>query len=209
MKFMSYNIRHGLGNDGDVNLSRIASIIRAVDPDVVALQELDVNWVRSGRIDQPSTLSTLLGMHACFGANLHAPGTRQIYAGSEFGTMLLSRFPIVEWSNIPFPAHDGWEARSLLHTVVDVPGAGEMVCLNTHLQVNGSGTEGDASCQRLQAAAVISRHVAVDDRPVVLMGDMNCQPGDPELGPVMNELTDAWVSGGDGTPRYTIPACPD
>ena len=39
---MTYNIRGCVGADGKCEPSRVADVIRAVDPDVVALQEVDV-----------------------------------------------------------------------------------------------------------------------------------------------------------------------
>ena len=41
LRIMSYNIHNGIGMDGKVDYARIANVISDVNPDVVALQELD------------------------------------------------------------------------------------------------------------------------------------------------------------------------
>src|SRR5688572_7489364 len=42
MTVLSYNIHHGAGTDGKLDLERIGRIIRDQQPDLVALQEVDV-----------------------------------------------------------------------------------------------------------------------------------------------------------------------
>src|SRR5690606_40425216 len=68
---MSYNIRHGLGCDGVLDLERIAAVIESVSPDVVGLNEVDVRFHRrSGWADQLGWLSRRLKMASCFGPTL-------------------------------------------------------------------------------------------------------------------------------------------
>ncbi|SVE16857.1 uncharacterized protein METZ01_LOCUS469711, partial [marine metagenome] len=50
MKIVTYNIQFGCGRDGKVDLDRIIEAVR--DADVIALQEVDRYWPRSGDIDQ-------------------------------------------------------------------------------------------------------------------------------------------------------------
>ncbi len=51
LELMSYNIRHGVGMDGVLDLERIAEVINRERPDLVALQEIDRNCTRSGNRD--------------------------------------------------------------------------------------------------------------------------------------------------------------
>lgn len=62
MKVMTYNIRHGRGLDGKVNLHRIVNDIRNSGADIVALQEVDRFNIRSKFIDQPSFLAKRTGL---------------------------------------------------------------------------------------------------------------------------------------------------
>jgi endonuclease/exonuclease/phosphatase family metal-dependent hydrolase len=48
LRVMSYNIHHGEGVDGKVDLPRLAGVIRAEAPDIVALQEVDQKTDRTG-----------------------------------------------------------------------------------------------------------------------------------------------------------------
>ena len=67
---MSYNIHHGVGADGRLNLDRIAGVVRAEKAEVVGLQEVDRFWRRSDFVDQVEYLARELGMQAAYGANL-------------------------------------------------------------------------------------------------------------------------------------------
>ena len=67
LSVLSYNIKHGRGMDGKVDLPRIAKVIRSVSPDLVALQEIDRNCTRSGAVDLTSELGNILGMEGRFG----------------------------------------------------------------------------------------------------------------------------------------------
>jgi endonuclease/exonuclease/phosphatase family metal-dependent hydrolase len=85
LRVATYNIHKCKGLDRRTDPSRIAKIIRQLDADIVALQE--VLDVRGGRpeLDQAQTLAAeLAGYHWVFGEN------RQLYGGA-YGNMTLSR----------------------------------------------------------------------------------------------------------------------
>ena len=58
LRVMSYNIHHGEGMDGKVDLPRLAGVIRAESPDLVSLQEVDQKTERTGKVDQPAETPT-------------------------------------------------------------------------------------------------------------------------------------------------------
>ena len=69
MKFVTYNIQFGLGSDNRYDLARIAREV--ADADVIALQEVERHWRRSGVVDAPAVLAAHLPEHHwVFGANL-------------------------------------------------------------------------------------------------------------------------------------------
>src|SRR5262249_1428506 len=99
MKIATYNIHYGVGTDGKLNLERIVEAVG--DADIIALQEVETNWDRSGNTDQPALIGSLLPEHdIAWGPTIDswklarnsAPrrGVRR-----QFGNMLLSRFPII------------------------------------------------------------------------------------------------------------------
>ena len=58
---MSFNIHHGQGTDGVVDLKRTARVIRASGADIAGLQEVDRNFAeRSNWTDQAAELARLL-----------------------------------------------------------------------------------------------------------------------------------------------------
>jgi endonuclease/exonuclease/phosphatase family metal-dependent hydrolase len=94
MRLVSYNIQFGRGRDGVIDLQRIVDAVR--DADVVALQEVDRHWSRSGSVDQANCIAELLTRYDWVyspGVDLASslgPGRRR-----QFGNMLLSRLPIL------------------------------------------------------------------------------------------------------------------
>ena len=50
IKIVTYNIQFGQGRDGKVDLGRIIDSVKGAD--LIALQEVDRFWPRSGEIDQ-------------------------------------------------------------------------------------------------------------------------------------------------------------
>ncbi|MHA1599220.1 MAG: endonuclease/exonuclease/phosphatase family protein [Alphaproteobacteria bacterium] len=100
MKIVTYNIQFGSGRDGRIDLGRIAQAVDGAD--VIALQEVDRNWRRSGMTDQVAELATLLnGYHWVFGPYFDVDASSREADGSltnrrrQFGTMLLSKMPIL------------------------------------------------------------------------------------------------------------------
>ncbi|MBN1672060.1 MAG: hypothetical protein JXR37_13560 [Kiritimatiellae bacterium] len=87
LSLLSYNIRHGRGMDDRVDLQRIAAVIRSVQADIAALQEVDGLQPRSGGIDQAEALARATGMAAVWGPAIqHADGRK-------YGNVLLTRLP--------------------------------------------------------------------------------------------------------------------
>src|ERR1700674_4341999 len=76
LRVLTYNIHHGEGTDGRVDLSRLAGVMKSVQPDIVALQEVDRGTERSGGVDQLAELERLTGMHAEFGKTMDYSGGR-------------------------------------------------------------------------------------------------------------------------------------
>jgi endonuclease/exonuclease/phosphatase family metal-dependent hydrolase len=227
LRVMTYNIRHGRGNDTDtrgeagkqfsksdfgLDLGRIAAVIRSVNPDIVALQEVDRFWSRSAGQDQPAALAAMLQMDVCYGANMVLQGDADSRAPREYGVATLTRHPIRRSRNTLLPVPEGWEPRGLLEAHVHVAGVGEVLVLNTHFQVGRQGLEQEAVQQRLDQARAAVERIRESSVPVVLMGDFNADPSAEEMAPFRAAniaLSDAWEVAGDGGAGLTNPAHPD
>jgi endonuclease/exonuclease/phosphatase family metal-dependent hydrolase len=99
MRLVSYNIQYGKGRDGRFDLRRIANAIR--EADVIALQEVERYWIRSGIVDQPAELAGLLPDHHW----VYGPGLDIDASGrGRAGRLLHRRHPVREHARPPGPA---------------------------------------------------------------------------------------------------------
>lgn len=194
----TYNIHHGVGLDGLLDLERIAQQVEATGAEVVGLQEVDRHWSeRSDFVDQASWLADRLGMEVVYGANLDrdplTPGAER----RQYGTAILSSHHIRSWTNTLLPRPEGGEQRGLLEAVVRVRGVPVRV-FNTHLQHN-------SQVERLAQIAAIREIVATSTESVLLVGDLNATPESEEIAAITDDLVDAWVEAGVGD-GYTYDA---
>jgi endonuclease/exonuclease/phosphatase family metal-dependent hydrolase len=197
---MSYNIRSGNGN-----LDSTAAAIRAEQPDVVALQEVDVHWAaRSAFADQVSALAARLGMEARFAPIYQLPALATGAPVREFGVALLSRYAIVRFRNdtiarlstqVQNPV--ATPAPGLLDVVLDVHGQPVRV-LNTHLDYRKD------PAVRMSQVRQMLEYIGDMNVPTLVLGDLNAAPDAPELQPLLGRLHDVWSS--STLPGFTYPA---
>lgn len=164
----SYNIRHGAGMATDeVDLGRAEKAIKALAPDLIALQEIDNRCARSGGVDQAAELGKRLGMH-------HAFGKFMDFEGGGYGLAALSRYPIAETHVHRLP--DGAEPRCALEIVVEIPDFGKCSFVSIHNDWT------DDAIREKQVAALLK---ALADRahPVILAGDFNAGRGEASMKP--------------------------
>lgn len=159
LRILAYNIKHGRGNDGQVDLNRTAAVIREIAPDVVALQEVDDGVERSGKVDEARELARLTGLeHYAFGKFFD-------YQGGDYGMAILSRFPLQDVTNLPLPA--GAEPRSSLIATIAAPTP--FVLANVHFYRTEE--------ERLAQARGLLQHLKPHaDLPTLIAGDFNSTP---------------------------------
>ncbi len=191
LSVMTYNIHHGVGEDDRLDLQRIADEVRASGAEVVGLQEVDRHWsARSDFVDQAQWLARELNMHVVYGANLDRDPPSPGQPRRQYGTAILSDYPILSSRNTLLPRPEGGEQRGLLEAVVNVRGVRVRIA-NTHLQHN-------SAVERTAQVQAIMELLADSQEPVVLLGDLNARPNDPELAPLSERYDDAWLEGGEG-----------
>lgn len=191
-RVMTYNIHHGEGVDGKLDLERIAALVKQERADVVALQEVDRNVPRSGKQDIAARLAELTGMQHVFGKNIDLNG-------GEYGNAVLSRFPIFEHKQTRYRVSISGEQRGLLEAVLKVHEM-ELRLLCTHLDFK------KADAERLANVAEALEHLAAGKptRPAIWCGDFNAPPQSPTHKAVMEQMADCWPLAGEG-PGFTIP----
>ena len=187
---MTYNIRHGAGADGVVNLDRIANVILSAQPDLVAVQEVDRFVARTERTDQASILAELTGMYMAF-------GFADNYQGGDFGNVILSRFPIDSLALHPLPGPPG-ETRVLMEAKVSVDFEGQVIpvtFMSTHLET--------FETPRRASAPLINEVIPAEPMELyVLGGDLNAGPTTPTLETLQIKLTNPTAQ----APLFTHPA---
>ncbi|MFN3167479.1 MAG: endonuclease/exonuclease/phosphatase family protein [Phycisphaeraceae bacterium] len=192
LRVLTYNIHHGEGTDGVFDYPRLADIIKRAQPDLVALQEVDVKTRRAGGVDQAARLGELTGMH-------HAFAEAMPYQGGSYGEAVLSRMPIRAFYNHKLPHDEGHEPRSAaVASVAQWRGEPPVVFAGTHLCHQSAQT-------RLRQVRSIVGHRAYEGPLTVLAGDFNFTP-DSDAYRVMIDA--GWVDAAAafGDPRPTIPA---
>jgi endonuclease/exonuclease/phosphatase family metal-dependent hydrolase len=187
---VSFNIESAHGPDGSVQLDLLARTLGSWKPDIVLLQEVDKNQLRTGRVDMAAYLGERLRMSSTFGANLAGR------AGGQYGTALLSRYPIVRAENTPLPRLRGDEQRGLLHAVLDVDGR-QMSAYVVHLQHSSTRA-------RMLQINEVRRLVADDELPKVIGGDFNAHPGSSVMAVARTIAADTWPAVGSGS-GLTVP----
>lgn len=195
---VSYNIHLGRGLDGALDLDRVAAVIGAQNADLVALQEVGRHWSAASDFrDQPAELGRLLEMEFVYGANLDRDPPEPGAPRRQYGTAILTRWPVLSSENILLPrASTDNEQRGVLVLDIDFDGA-PFRLHNTHLGVS-------AQDRRLQADALLAEadQAAV---PHAIVGDLNGRPSAPELAPLFERFRDAWTVAGEGD-GFTFPA---
>ena len=177
---MSYNIRNGLGMDNCRDLQRVADVINANAPNLVAVQEIDSMTARSGGRDVLGELAALTGL-----VPIYAPAID--YDGGKYGVGILCRTVPREVIRQPLPGRE--EARMAVAAVFD-----DFVFACTHLSL----TEAD----RLASLPLLKELAGrFPDKPFYLAGDFNAEPSEP----FMSALSEVFTILSDTTQR-TYPA---
>ena len=163
---VTYNIKHGHGMDGKVDLSRSAKVLKDANADLIGLQEIDLNANRSGQVNQAEVLGKGLGMHAAFGKFME-------YDGGRYGMAILSRYPFCNVQQLRLPT--GNEPRVALVAEVILPNDERLAFINVHFD----WVRDDKF--RLSQAKVVQDYIAQLDIPHILVGDFNDVPGSATL----------------------------
>lgn len=157
VRVASYNVHGFVGTDGRRDVARIASILRDLEADVIALQEVVFSEGSAEQAQPVEILAELSGFHA-----VSAPIER--HDGLLFGNAVLTKLPLASTRRICL-AYPQREPRTALEVTLQTGGR-PLRMVATHL--------GLAPGERRFQVRKILEHVAGDEHSVtVLLGDFN------------------------------------
>lgn len=194
IRVMTYNVHGCKGMDGKISVERVARVIARYNPDIVALQELDINRGRSGEIDQPHLIAQYLEMIHHFHPSL-------IVDEAQYGNAILSRFPMkcVKAQRLPGMANKKHlEPRGAIWSEIRVAGT-SLHFINTHLGLNVK--ERNNQVIDLMGENWL-RHLTCRG-PVILSGDFNMSSQSNACRLIRNKLYDSQIEMENHKPKAT------
>jgi endonuclease/exonuclease/phosphatase family metal-dependent hydrolase len=163
-RILTYNVHRCVGVDGRLDVARVAEVIARLEPDIVALQELDVGRARTGGVDQAHEIAERLEMAVHFHAALRVE--EELY-----GDAILTTYPekLIHAGRLPgYSRIQSLEPRGALWICVDIAGRPVHV-INTHLGLVPRE-------QQIQAAWIAGPRWLGHPKckgPTILLGDFN------------------------------------
>jgi len=188
IRVASYNIRHGVGMDNQLDLSSTVGTLRSINADFVGLQEVDHTAKRSLSVDQAKFLGKDLNMRAAFGEFMP-------FDGGQYGLGMLAKHPLTNIRALRLP--DGNEPRVALLADLKLPGGNSILVANVHFD----WVEDDGF--RFAQAEVVAKQLRKSKKPFVLLGDFNDGPNSRTLA-LFREFAQEVKKPAGGT--FTFPA---
>lgn len=191
LRILTYNIHHATGRDGVYNLQRIADVINAANPDLVALQEVEQGTTRyPAQHMQLDELAERTGMQGVFGKTLNR-------LGGEYGNGILysNDFELLRTRNYTMPNPADGELRKVMELRLEFDDDGttrRMDFYATHMD----HTSGD---NRQAQVDYINDLVTSVQTPAILAGDFNFN----DEGPAYVKLMEQWEDPSAASPGRT------
>ncbi len=167
LRVMTCNAHSCVGTDGALSHARIAEVIAVHDPDIVAIQELDLSRMPSGRLDQAALIAEELIMRFHFHPALRVKE-------EMYGDAFLSKWPLKLRHAGELPAVKAmlaFEPRGALWVTASC-GDLEVQILNTHL---GLRSRDRAAQMKALLGPEWLGHPECRQR-VIFCGDLNTPP---------------------------------
>ncbi len=166
IKIATYNIHRAIGIDRKFAPERIIEIIKALDADVVLLQEVDEGVPRSNELNLAQVIAESCDYpHQVLGHNV-------TLKKGQYGNATLSRFPITQHHNIDLSIDDKKKRGCLYSRIKFNASKTEMQYLDLfNLHLGLSAKERQKQAGKLFKSPEFSR-VAIE-QPCIVAGDFN------------------------------------
>ncbi len=194
IRIMTYNVHSCIGMDGKISPQRIARVIRRHQPDIVALQELDMGRKRTGEVNQPHLIAQELEMIYHFHPSV-------VVDEERYGNCVLSRYPmeLIRAGRLPGIIKNPLvEPRGVIWAVINIAGT-KINFFNTHLGL--FPREGIHQTKALLGGEWVTHPVCLG--PVILCGDFNALPSSQLCRNIKEVLRDSQGELDNHSPKAT------
>jgi phospholipase D1/2 len=156
----SYNIHGGVGGDGVRSLERVARVVRALDADIVALQEV-------GGPGPPGTAEDAAAQLARETGTLAVRGPTMRKGGGDYGNVVLTRLAPHTIKHVDL-SWGSFEPRGAIDLGLVIQGA-RVRLIATHLGL----FPGERRAQVERLVELVRTGAAGDEAATLLLGDIN------------------------------------
>ena len=161
LRVATYNIHKGRGLDQKVQIGRIAEVLREIDGDIIALQEVLTIEGKKTQDHQACFIAREMGFHYRIGEN------RRLQGGA-YGNVTLSRFPLIHTHDYDI-TQPGREERGCLRTDLQIAPNRVLHVYNLHLGT--SSRERHYQARKLFDSGILKP--ASRAGPRIVLGDFN------------------------------------
>lgn len=190
IRVLSYNILHGATTTGQHDLNTVARVINEIDPDIIALQEVDFRTNRSKKLDIATELAVKTGMVPAFAKAMD-------YDGGEYGQAILSKWTFTSTRKMALPGQPEKESRIAIEAVIPLPSGDTIQFAGTHLDHLKDDKDRKSQAEELNKLLVTNLY------PIILAGDLNDVPGSAPI----SKLQAKWgTSYNIENPKPTFPS---
>jgi endonuclease/exonuclease/phosphatase family metal-dependent hydrolase len=194
IRIMTYNVHSCIGTDSKISPERIARVIRRHEPDIVALQELDMSKQRTQGVDQPHIIAKQLEMMYHFYPSIQVEE-------EQYGNAVLSSYPmeLIRAGRLPSITRNLIvEPRGAIWTVINIAGT-KINFFNTHLGL--FSIEGIYQTKALLGSEWLAHPACLG--PVILCGDFNALPNSQLCRNIKKVFRDAQEELDNHSPKST------
>lgn len=190
LRILTYNILHGATTKRNNDLNVVADVIRNLDPDIVALQEMDYKTNRAGNRDVTTEIAQRTKMTSMFAKAVD-------YDDGEYGQAILSKYTFLRAGKADLPHHPNNEPRIATEALIILPAGDTIRFAGTHLDHQENNVE------RIERVKELNKRFLNEEYPTILAGDLNDVPGSEPI----EILEEHWGSSYDtNSPQSTFPS---
>lgn len=179
IRVASYNIRNGIGIDDINNLQRTIGAIVRLNPDILALQEVDSATVRSSSRDILKELSTATSLNGYYSAAIP-------YQGGAYGIGVLCKERPLSVERVAMPGSE--EPRTLICLEF-----ADYYFVCSHFSLTAKDV--------IESGQIVSKKFASAKKPVIFAGDLNVVPTSEVIESLSKDFTIL-----SDTTKHTYPA---